>query len=482
MRLRGLGALVSVSRLRTIFFIAIPIMVQNLVQNVQIVIDRIFLGHLDPSYLSSVGNVVVPYNAVSLFVLSAATGITIQVSQAVGAKKFVTARKTAESSFVYATLFSSLLFLLWFFGADVIFKLLGAEGQIEHDAASFVRILAGSLVVLGADASASAVLQGVGHTRPIMISGLIKTVLNVVLDWLLIFGHWGFPALGLEGAAWATLIANVVGAVVVVWASLRWKGMPFRCRKKEILRPSLQRFRKTLSIGLPTGLESLLWFLGQMVLQRFLNELNPMALAVTSVDASIRVFALVVYLGFARSAMTLVGQAVGGKRESEALQTGILCQLLSLGVSFVWALVMILDAGNLARLFTSDPALIATVTTILHLSAGFIVVQSLNVVIGGSIRATGDTRWMLYSQIAGTLFVLPVAGLLMFGWGWGISGMYVVMILDELLRGVVNVVRFILGRNPFAGRWREWRRRWDLVWKRENWVSGEGITAKSPRF
>lgn len=432
------------------FAIALPIMVQNVVIHVQLLVDRAFLGNVDPRYLSAIGNVMIPYNALSFFFYSAATGLTVLIAQHIGRRDFAKAGRLAQASFFYSTVFSSLMFMLWFFFADAIFTLFGAKGQILADSVTFVRIISVSLIFMGIDVSMSSILQAAGQTRYIMVAGVIKSAANVILDWVLIYGKFGFPALGLEGAAIATMISNIAGSLFIFTIVLVKRELPFRLSKRAMIKPEWQLYWATLKVGLPSGFESLLWFAGQLVLLRLLNQLDGMAIGIYSLVNGIQSIALFVYNGFARASLTMVGQYWGEAKYQEARGIGLYCQKLALFVSIAIGLILLAVPHFLARLFTSDPAVIAQASPLLRLSSGFILCQVVNVVTGYSIRATGDTKWMLYSQIFGTAFVVGLSSFMIFGISLGLAGVYVVMIADEFLRGIFNFIRFYKGVNPFA--------------------------------
>ncbi len=436
------------NRLQMIFTMALPIMVQNLVQHFQMVIDRAFLGNLDPTYLSAIGNVMTPYNAVGLFLVASSTGLTILVAQNIGAKKLQEARDLSESSFVFASILSTFMFVFWLVGADGIFTLLGAQGDIKEAAITYVRIMAISLIFTGADVTAASALQGAGYNYPIMVTGLLKNLLNILFDWVLIYGNWGFPSMGIQGAAVATVISNVIGSLVLVLWTLRTKKLPFHFSIKALFKPRWTYFARTMSLGLPSGVESILWFVGQLFLLRMINDVDPLAAGVVSLVQGVYLFALFIYLGFARAATTLVGQAWGAKDYPEARKAALTCQNLGLSVSIVWSVVMLIFPEALCSLFTQDPHVIAQSVPMLRLSALFINFQAVNVIIGHSIRGSGDTRWMLFSQIFGTIFVVAFSYLLIYHFQLGLAGLFITLILDEAGRGLVNYVKFLKSSSP----------------------------------
>ena len=436
-------------RRRIIFAMAVPIMVQSVVQHVMILFDRGFLGNLDARYLAAVGNVMPIFNAFMFFTFSLGTGLTVLVAQNIGAQKYQKAQRFSESAFFFFSIFTAVLFLIWFFGAEAIFTLFGAQGDILIFASKYAHILSFLFLFLGIDVTAAGILQGIGITRPIMVFGVIKSVINIVLDWALIFGKLGLPAMGLEGAALATVIATAVGAAGILITSLVMQGLPFHLSKRAIIKPDWHYFRHILKIGLPSGMEGFLWSSGQLVIVYFLNQIDGMAIGVYSLVIGIQILSLFIYMGFAKSAMTLVGQRWGEGDRQAAKDTALHCQRLSLIVSLSCALLFIGFPGFLAGLFTKDTSVIARAVPLLRLAGVYVQFQAVNIIMGHAIRGTGDTKWMMYSQIFGTVFVIGVSYVMIFQFGLGLIGMYLTMIMDELIRGAINTVRFLTGKNPF---------------------------------
>jgi putative MATE family efflux protein len=449
--------------IKPLLSIALPIMVQTLVAHLQIVIDRAFLGNINSLYLSALGNVMVPYNAVSFFLVSAATGLTILIAQSLGAHRNDRARGYAESSLFFSTLLGLGLFLFWQLAGAWIFRLLGAGGLVHDAATRYLRLLSLSLIVFGFEISSGSILQGAGITRPIMYAAVIKSGLNILLDWLLIFGNLGFPELGLEGAALATSIANSIGALSLFFF-LFSSGLPFRISRRSLFSPRWVDYWASMKIGLPAGIESLLWFGGQTVMVRIFNSISSRAMGIATLVQGIQIMAVLIYLGFARGTTTLVGRYLGQGRIKQAMRTGFLAQKIALGVSATAGLVFLIFAPRLVDIFTNDPAVIRSGSRVLRIAAFTIQGQAVNMVIGSAIRGTGDTRWMLRTQVFGTFFVLASASLLVFVFGMGIVGIYLTILFDEYIRAAINFLRFIRGGNPFvrgnsAARWRDTTRR-----------------------
>ena len=430
------------------FAIALPIIVQRITHHLMLLIDRAFVGNLDARYLSAIGNVMIPYNAMAFVFFAIATGLTVLVAQNVGRKDYRRAQELSQSAFFYLTLISTGLFLLWFFGAEKIFSLFGATGDILRFSAVYVRIIGVYLIFFGIEVAAASILEGVGTTRPIMVVGVVRSFLNIFLDWLLIFGHWGLPAMGLEGAALATLFANLVGCAILFYSLFLQGNLPFSLDKKALFRPKWQPFWEVARLGIPSGVEIFLYQAGNLVLVRFLNFIDEMAIGIYSLVTSIQTIPVLFYMGFAKATTTMVGQYWGEERFDDAKKITLYAQKISVATCVVMGLIFALIPGVLIRIFTSDPEVLARAGQLLRISGILLVFQSSNIVSGHAIRATGDTRWMLYSQIYGTIFVLGFSAFTIFYLKWGLLGLYLTTMFDELTRGIVNFLRFYFGVNP----------------------------------
>jgi len=435
-------------RVKAAIIIAVPIIVQNLVRHFQVVIDRFFLGNLDPIFLSVIGNVNVPYGTLDLFIFATGTGLSVLTAHALGAGQPQKAKVLSESSFLYLTLMGALIFVFWQFFANSVFILLGANENLVTYAVTYVKILAVSALFLGIDVTSGSILSSIGITSPIMLTGILKNVLNLLLDWLLIFGNWGFPALGIEGAAWATVIANVTGTLVLFMVVLVNQKMPFKIQLWNIIKAPLISFLQTLRVGLPSGVETFLWFLGQTFVLSYMNALGEYAAGIYTLSHDIFMLALFVYIGFSRSTLTLVGQFWGAGRYKEAIHAGWEGQIISLIISAVWALILALLGGWLLSFFTTENYIIQEGAKLMQVASLFVIFQTFNVVIGNAIRATGDTLWMLWTQIFGTVFMIVVAPLFIFTFSLGLLGVMWALALDELIRGAVNALRFSLVVKP----------------------------------
>jgi len=431
---------------KRIFRLALPLILQQLCLQLQIWIDRAMLGHVNAEFFSAIGNTTVPYHMVTSVITAICGGTAILVAQGIGAKDHRQVRETAECSFLGSSILSGIAFLFFLLCSEELFHLMGVRSPILEYSTAYIRILACSLLILGPAATATSILQGLGFTKIIMAAGIAGNLLNILLDWLLIFGKLGFPALGIEGAALATVIANFASAPLTILFVLRSSRMPVKLQLLRPLAGQLRRYRQVLSLGIPSGLEYALWNVGNLILVSFLNRLDIMAAGIYTLVFSIETVPLLIYMGFANAGLTLVGQETGANDPKQARRTGYLCLSFSLAICLVVAVLFRTYPRQLLFLFTDDASILETAAPYLVFVSWILFPKAVNSVIGLCIRGMGDTRWMLYTQIFGTLFMIIAGYFLILSTNLGLWGIFITLLADETLRGIANLLRFRFGR------------------------------------
>lgn len=428
--------------------LALPLILQQLCLQLQVWIDRAMLGHMNAAFFSAIGNTLVPYQMVVSTILAICGGTAILVAQGSGAKDETTIRSAAESSFLGSTLLAALSFVCFFLCSDGLFRIMGVHGEVLEYSTGYLRILSLSLLFLGFSGTANAVLQGLGYTRIIMITGILGNVINIVLDWLLIFGKLGFPSLGIQGAAAATVIANALSSLLVVGFVLTSPRMPVKLKPFRSFRQQLRHYRRVLALGIPSGLEYLLWNAANLVLVSFLNRLDMLSAGIYTLVFSIESIPLLFYMGFANAGLTLVGQGTGARDPRQARNAGLMCLGFSLAVCAAVALLFHSFPRQLLALFTDDTGILTISVPYLQFVSWILFPKAVNNVIGLCIRGMGDTRWMLYTQIFGSIFMITAGYLLILHTGMGLTGIFVTLLADEALRGMANLIRFCIKSRP----------------------------------
>lgn len=435
---------------KKIFKLALPLIMQQLFAQILIWADTAMLGHVNSQFFSALANVFVPFDLVSSVLYAMCTGTAILVAQKIGAKDYDAARRYSEVSYIGNSFFSIIAFSILFFGAEKIFRLMGIQSPILEFSVSYVRIIAFVVLAIGVTGTSVSILQGIGITKIIMISGIISNALNILLDWLLIFGVGPFPEMGIEGAALATTISNSVTIPIAIIYIFKSKKIPFRLRAKNLIKFKPKVYKEVLLFGLPSGAEFLLWNAGCFVLLIYMNHLSPEAPGIYTLVVSIEFLPIMIYSGFANAGLTLVGQKTGEENHKAALRIGYKCIKYAFIVCLVVAVFLVTIPKPILSCFTNDKEFVVKCVPYLRFLALILCPKAVNNVIGPSIRALGDTNWMLYTQIFGTIFTCGFAYILVYHTNLGILSIFITFLLDELIRGIINALRFAKGREVFG--------------------------------
>jgi putative MATE family efflux protein len=447
------------------FQIAVPIAISGLVTQAQTLIDTAFLARYTMTLpggavltgteiLSAVGNVFFPYIVGLSFLWSITTGAVILVSQHLGARNPADARRYALTSLKYNTLLSLLVYAFWFLFAKDVFTLLGVRQPILDVCLVYIRFISLELFYLGMASTIGAILQGMGLTRPEMFVGIFRSVLHVVLDYILIFGNFGFPEMGVAGAGLASSLSGLIATGILVALFFGMRNLPFRPNWKETLTAKLSDYRTVLRVGLPVGVEDMLWNSGNLVLAYLLNLLNQEAVGIYRLVYQIEVTPIYFYLGIARAVTTLVGNKTGARDLRGARHVGLIGSGYTAAFCCLFTFAFLLFPKSILGVFTSDPALIGKAAPLLMITACTMIPRSINIISGHAVRGYGDTLWMLATQVFGVAFIISLTYVLMFPAGLGMTGMFLAMFSDETLRGIINTVRFYRGERSvfFKGR------------------------------
>lgn len=426
---------------RNLIMIAFPIMISNLITQLQMIIDKIYLGRLDISCMSAVGNATSPIWTTLSFCFTISTGATILMSQATGAGNRERAKAIAASMLKCNNYLSIALFLFWLLFSEPVFRLMGVDESIMSMAVSYARIYSPVFILIGIGASIMSILQVNEKTQIMIAYGLVRSIANIILDYVMIFGKFGCPALGVSGAALATTIAEYLGDAVILVYFLRSKELWLRPSVKEILKAKAGLFFSSIKLGLPAACEEFAWSIGNLYMIVMLNRISVEAAGIYTIVFSVECIPVVVFGALGNATLTLSGRETGAehvKGVSEIVLTSLsYCTLMA--VINLAAFLAIPKA--ILTLFTSDASIIA-------MSAGFLLIVGINMfpkmgnmIVGSGIRGFGDTRWMLFTQCIGTVFIIIVASVLVIGLKLGMVCLFWLVVADETLRCVINSVK-----------------------------------------
>ncbi len=443
----GVGNLTEGPILPALFKLSWPIMVANLLQTAYNLIDTIWVGRLGPEAVAalSLGFPVI------FFLMSVGMGFTIAgtalVAQYTGAGSQEGVSRVAGQTMSFVFVVAVVFAAVGFVATDSILTLLGAEPEVLPLASAYLRILFGGVPFMFLFFLFQALLKGWGDTFTPMIIMVASTLLNIVLDPFLIFGWAGLPALGVAGAAWATVIARGLAAVAAAYLLLKDRvGIKLRVRH---LVPDLPLIRKLIVIGLPSAAEQSLVSLGMAFMTGTVAAFGTMSLAAYGIGNRVVSVVAMPAMGLAGACTTMVGQNLGAGKPERAQWTAWLTTGIAFGLLTVVAVLVYLFPGPLVAIFNDHPDVLAggsSYLAIISLSFPFFAARF---ILNGAARGAGRTLpAMLNSLLSLWLLRVPLANLLAHGAGLGTDGIWLGMSLANV-GGALAAAAYLI--------WGNWR-------------------------
>ncbi len=398
---------------------SIPLLAGNILQQMYNVVDMLVVGNfVGNEALAAVGSTfILNFLLVSLF-SGLGLGFSIVISQFYGAKDFARIKRSVDTSYVTAVVGAIPVTVLGLLLVQPLLSMMNTPSGVTRDmSASYLSILfIGTAGAFGYNLNAG-ILQGLGDSISTLVFLSIATVLNIALD-LVFVAVLGW---GVAGAAWATVIAQIISFVAgSVYLVRKLRLSSLKIRELEFDLPIL---REAVRIGLPSGFQNMLFSLGTMAIQRLINGYGPIFMAGFSISSKIDAFAFLPVASFSTAVTTYTGQNVGARRldrvRSGFISTQLMSGALCLGVSlFIFAF-----ARPLMSLFTRDVSVIGTGAGVLYRLMPCYVLLSILFITNSVLRGAGESAWPFFSSMVSFLFLrLPAAYALDYFFGKGEIG------------------------------------------------------------
>jgi putative MATE family efflux protein len=423
------------------------VVIANFFQVLALTVDLAFVGGLGATPLAAAGFATQVYVLALSLATGMATGATALVARSFGAgdpeQGFHDGWLTLVLALAVGIPIAALVVLLA--PPLIVLSAGGAPGtaDVVDQSARFLAVLALGLPASFLTTAITGAFQGAGDTRPTLTNGLVINAINIVADYCLIFGNFGFPRLGLYGAAFATLFANTVGAILFVLVMARGR----RAMRLRVHLPRRERLAALVRLGAPAGAESLLLNLGFTAYLVLILQYGAPALAAHQIGLRIQSFAFTPGMGFSTAAAALVGQALGAgdpdRAERDAWGAMRMALLLMVGGS----VPLVVAAPWVAGIFTNDPTAKDLGVFWIRTLVLAIPAIAIHFTVAGALRGAGDTRWPLLVSFIGLWFVrLPLAWFLADRLGWMMPGIWAAYVVEYYVRALVTTLRFRTGR------------------------------------
>lgn len=429
--------------LKSLCKIAIPVTLQSMLQSSFSIVDQIMIGQLGETNISAVGLCGNFSLIFSVMIGAVSTVAGILIAQFIGAEE----SKEAWCSFDVSLICGIIMSVLFLLAAGVfpsqILGLYTKDMSIVNTGTVYFRIVALSYIPMAVSNILSSWLRCKEHATIPFLASFGAVIVNTGLNYLLIFGKFGFPCMAIKGAAIATLISQLFNLVFIVIGFVL-------CIKKDGDKPVLSLHFKKITIRdylimiMPILISKFLWSLGQNVESAVYGHLGTSNLAAYTLTSPIQGLIVGALSGLSAAAGVMIGKRLGRKEYNEAYAESKKIMYAGLFGGVAVSALLILLAGAYTGLYRVDDSVKELGKALLIVFALYAPVKVENMILGGDIiRSGGNTKTIMIIDIIGTWCIgIPLCLLAAYVFKWGIVGVYTLLTTEELFRLAVSLIIF----------------------------------------
>lgn len=430
---------------RHLIAFSIPMFLGNLLQAFYNTVDSIWVGRfIGPEALGAVSISFPIIFALISLVMGIAMAMTTLVGQYRGAGNEAMVRRTIGNSLMLMTVVGLFTSAIGVIARVPILRLIETPEAILAPAASYLGIFLAGLIGMFIYNAVGAILRGIGDSRTPLVYLVYATVLNAALDPFFIFGIGPLPAMGVAGAALATVLSQGLSAAL----GLRYLARIGLWHWRDItLRFDPKLTRATFRIGLPSGVQQTVVSVGLVAVNSVINRLGTAVVAAFGAASRFDQFAFLPAFSVSMAISAVVAQNLGAGKPARARQAVRAAAYLTTGITAAVGFLAISQPDLLIVLFTTDPAVLAVGMEYLRIMGWAYVPFALMFMLSGVLRGAGDTVPSMFISIASLwLFRVPFAALLAFRFGLGSRGVWLAIALSAVLGLALNWAYYLTGR------------------------------------
>lgn len=428
---------------KTVWNIALPVTLQSLLQSSFSVIDQIMTGQLGSVSIAGIGLGGKFSSIFSVVVSAVAAAAGIMIAQYMGKKD---EKEVSRSFFVNLLAAVSLAAFFTVVSAAFPFQIMGIytkDQDTRMAAAGYLRIMAVSYIPIAVNMLLATLLRCMEAALFPLYASILAAGLNTGLNYLLIFGKCGFPRMGVNGAAWATVTAQIFGCIVTF--VLFWRHYRRQTMKMEfICHLGREKGIQYLGILLPILICEFLWSLGENVYAAIYGRIGTQPCAAMTLTAPVQGLMIGALSGLSQAAGIITGKSLGSREFDRAYREAKKLMLFGLIGSAALSLLLLAVSPYYVRIYQVEPSVRNTAVKILTAYAVISPVKVQNMILGGGIvRSGGKTKYIMWIDFIGTWFFgVPLGMLAAFVWKLQIPWVYFILSLEECVRLGITLVVF----------------------------------------
>lgn len=411
-------------------------------------VDSLMVSSLGSYAVAAVGLTTQPkFIGLSLF-FALNVSISALIARRRGEEKPEEANRILSTAIIFILTAAIILSIIFVALASPIIRLCGSTPETHDSAVAYFKIIMGGMIFNCVQMGINSAQRGAGNTKITMRTNVTSNTVNIIFNYLLIGGHFGFPALGIHGAALATVLGTVVACIMSILSILKPDGfisLPYIMKNR--IFPAVRSFINLVKVGYSVFFEQLLMRVGFMLTAIMAAKQGTDAMAAHQVGMNIMGLSFSFGDGLQAAAVALIGRSLGAGDEDLAKEYGSICRMFGGIISVCLAVIYFVGAAPLMKLFFEEEHIVAIGVNIMRVIIFVVAFQISQVVYMGCLRGAGDT---FYTAVASTISVtfIRTAGSYLGGYvfGLGIVGIWLGVLADQVSRFLFASTRFKQGK------------------------------------
>jgi putative MATE family efflux protein len=422
--------------------IALPIALQNFIMSSLNMVGTVMIGQLGETMVAAVGVANQIFFLMNLLVFGVVSGAAIFTAQFWGKHDVTNIRKVLSISVTIAALGALAFSIIAELFPSFVLGIYSKDPAVVEAGSEYLRIMACSFVFFAITASYGTVLRSTGDVRTPLVVSIVALSLNTLLSYLLIFGKFGLPELGIRGAGVGIVVARIVECLALLFITYR-RNLPAAMRLEHIKSVDRRFIRQVLKPVIPVTLNELLWALGATAYSIIYARIGTDAMAAVSIAGSIDQLALVLFFGISNACAILVGNRIGAGDQDKAYRYAVRSLGLGVGLGVLMGGVLLLVSKPILSLYKVSPEVLAQTQMVITVIACFLWLRVSNLIYYvGIFRSGGDTRFAFIVDV-GTIWLVgvPMASLAAFVLDLPVHLVYLFVMSDEITKSTIGLWR-----------------------------------------
>lgn len=412
-------------------------------------IDTMMVSTLGTYAVAAVGLTTQPkFIALALF-LSSNIAVNALAARRFGQKNRENANKILYTAIVFVIISAVIISTVTFIGADQIIRWCGSNADTHEAGVTYFRVIQAGMIFNVLSLVINAAQRGCGNTQIAMTTNVTSSIVNIVFNYLLIGGNFGFPRLGMFGASLATVLGTVVACIMSIISISKndcFLSIPYIIKHK--IKPGFDAFRSIISLSFNLLLENIAMRIGFLTTSIIAAKLGTDAFAAHQVGMNLLSLAFSLGDGMQVAAVALIGRSLGEKDTEKAKHYGNICQKIGFIISIVLAVIMFFFGREIFSLFFNKADILDMGVLISRFIMIIVLFQVSQIIFAGCLRGAGDIKYCLWASLISvtiirTLVTWSLAGGIL---NLGLSGIWIGVLSDQLSRFIFLSIRFREGK------------------------------------